>query len=293
MLQIILVFGFLGGTVYFLNVEKILIAVDKLSPLNLFFAALLTVVGIFLQSVKWQIFLSHCQSVSSFSKSMNSVLLGMALGLFTPGRIGEIGRSLAFSSNRSITTVFAAVDRLISVLCGLMLSVLCVYQSKLVNVDHIFFGCIFFTIIFICIFFLKRFLVRRYSIVGKFFKQSELISRKEYFFIFLYSMSFNVIFCFQFFLLVGGFFDWDLQIVFFIPIIYTVKSFLPVTIGDLGVREGVAVLVFGQNGLDPEPAFNASLVIFLLNVLIPAISGWLWCGGRTISSELAEIKKGL
>ncbi|MEE3235205.1 MAG: lysylphosphatidylglycerol synthase domain-containing protein [Candidatus Latescibacterota bacterium] len=278
---------------YHLKYENLLIAARQLDLWLLVFTAGLTVVGIFLQSLKWKLFLAHCQPVCSLWKSMESVLLGMALGLFTPGRLGEIGRGFAFGSNRAITVMFAGFDRLISVFCGLIFSIFCVCKSDLLKVDLILIGSIFFILILILFLFSRGFLVKRYSIVSRFINQSGLITSKEYFFIFLYSLVFNVVFYFQFFLLVGEHYKWDLNIFTLIPIIYTVKSFLPISVGDLGIREGVAILLFSQCGLDPEPAFNASLGIFTLNVLIPAICGWLWCGGRTITLQLAEVKKGI
>ena len=293
MLQLILGIGFLGMIVFYLKIENLIIAAQQLDPWLLVITAGLTVVGVFLQSFKWGIFLNYCQPVCNFWKAVDSILLGMALGLFTPGRLGEIGRGLAFPSNRAVTGIFAGIDRLTSVFCGLILSIFCIYHSDLLKMELVLIGCIFFIVIWVCFFFLRKGLGERYSIFRKFRTQSESITTKELFFIFLYSMMFNFIFCFQFFLLVGAHYEWDLNIFLLIPIIYTIKSFLPISIGDLGVREGVAVLLFSQCGLDPEPAFNASLGIFMLNVLIPAICGWFWCGGRTISLQLADFKKGL
>ncbi|MFO7767962.1 MAG: lysylphosphatidylglycerol synthase domain-containing protein [bacterium] len=53
------------------------------------------------------------------------------------------------------------------------------------------------------------------------------------------------------------------------------KYLLPVTVGDLGVREGLAVAVFTDRAMDPAPALLAALTIYLLNVLLPAAAGAL------------------
>ena len=53
------------------------------------------------------------------------------------------------------------------------------------------------------------------------------------------------------------------------------KHFLPVTLGDVGVREGLAVAIFADRALPTEAALVAALMIYLLNVLIPAGAGAL------------------
>jgi uncharacterized membrane protein YbhN (UPF0104 family) len=47
----------------------------------------------------------------------------------------------------------------------------------------------------------------------------------------------------------------------------------PLTFGELGIREGVAVFVFAPLGFRAGAAFDASLLLFALNVLLPAIAG--------------------
>ena len=292
LLQLVVGVGFLGLIVYHLDVDNILKLPEQLDLSFFVLTAGLTVVGLFLQSCKWNIFLKHCQPVYGFWKSLDSVLLGMALGLFTPGRLGELGRALAFPSDRTVTAMFAGIDRLISLFCGLIISMFCIYNSNLLTFDLILAGCVFFTFSTVLVLAFRRILLKKYSIFIKFRNDLALLTNKDYFFIFAFSMVFNLVFCLQFFLLVGGHYEWDLSVFTLIPVIYTLKSFIPISIGDLGVREGIAVILFGQCGLDPEPAFSASLGIFLLNVFIPAIGGWFWCGGRIVSLQPALFKKG-
>jgi uncharacterized membrane protein YbhN (UPF0104 family) len=53
-----------------------------------------------------------------------------------------------------------------------------------------------------------------------------------------------------------------------------VKTVVPqFTLGELGVREGVMVAVFASLGVAKSAAFNASLLVFAMNVLLPALAG--------------------
>lgn len=59
----------------------------------------------------------------------------------------------------------------------------------------------------------------------------------------------------------------------------SIKLLLPLlSFAELGIREGAAVLVFGALGVSPEAALNASLILYTVNVLLPAAAGstvWL------------------
>ena len=52
-----------------------------------------------------------------------------------------------------------------------------------------------------------------------------------------------------------------------------VKSMLPISLGDLGIRESAAVLFFTKIGANSTTAFNASILIFTINILFPSLLG--------------------
>jgi hypothetical protein len=51
------------------------------------------------------------------------------------------------------------------------------------------------------------------------------------------------------------------------------KSLLPISIGDLGIRESIAIFYFNQFDISQAGAFNASMLLFAINLLIPSITG--------------------
>ena len=51
------------------------------------------------------------------------------------------------------------------------------------------------------------------------------------------------------------------------------KTLLPISIGDLGIREGAAIYFLGKVNVLKVHAFNASMVLFLFNVLFPSLVG--------------------
>jgi uncharacterized membrane protein YbhN (UPF0104 family) len=55
---------------------------------------------------------------------------------------------------------------------------------------------------------------------------------------------------------------------------YFVKFMVPsVTIMDLGVREGAAVFFLSVFGASPAVAFNAALLLFVINIVFPTALG--------------------
>ncbi|WP_420454573.1 lysylphosphatidylglycerol synthase transmembrane domain-containing protein [Rubrivirga sp.] len=59
-----------------------------------------------------------------------------------------------------------------------------------------------------------------------------------------------------------------------VALVFFAKSAIPqVTLGDLGVREGAAVFFLGAYGVAPAAALDASLALFGLNLLLPALAG--------------------
>ncbi|HLT46858.1 MAG TPA: lysylphosphatidylglycerol synthase transmembrane domain-containing protein [Rubricoccaceae bacterium] len=59
-----------------------------------------------------------------------------------------------------------------------------------------------------------------------------------------------------------------------VALVFFAKSAIPsVTLGDLGVRESAAVFFLGLYGVAEAAAFNASLGLFAVNILVPALAG--------------------
>jgi uncharacterized membrane protein YbhN (UPF0104 family) len=51
------------------------------------------------------------------------------------------------------------------------------------------------------------------------------------------------------------------------------KSLLPISLADLGIREAASVFSFSLLGISNVAAFNAALMMFVVNILVPALVG--------------------
>ncbi|MFW5659286.1 MAG: lysylphosphatidylglycerol synthase domain-containing protein [Bacteroidota bacterium] len=59
-------------------------------------------------------------------------------------------------------------------------------------------------------------------------------------------------------------------------LVFAAKTFIPsFAFAELGIRESLAIVVAGMLSINPQVAFEATLVLFVLNVLLPAAAGCL------------------
>jgi uncharacterized membrane protein YbhN (UPF0104 family) len=62
-----------------------------------------------------------------------------------------------------------------------------------------------------------------------------------------------------------------------LPLIFLAVAF-PITIAGFGVREAAAALVLAQHGIENPIAVQTSFVLFVINLLLPGISGAIIAG---------------
>jgi uncharacterized membrane protein YbhN (UPF0104 family) len=121
--------------------------------------------------------------------------------------------------------------------------------------------------------------IGRVKIIEKYFlnfKSIGLFNRTIFGKNFLLSALNYIVFSTQFVLLVmayshtAEFFTsfWGSSLVFF------TKSIIPgVTFGEIGIRESASVYFLGHFGVEAGACFNAALMLYTINILIPAIPG--------------------
>ena len=101
-----------------------------------------------------------------------------------------------------------------------------------------------------------------------------LLKSRQLFVTVLYTLAFQSVIILQMFFLINCFAKISLMHAFIgTSAMLFVKSLLPISIGDLGVREAGSIFFFSTYGISQAAALNASLMLFLINILIPSIIG--------------------
>ena len=251
----------LGSVVYLLGPVAIVGSAQRVEVPWIAAACVLVGPIIFVQWNKWHLLVQNQISGCSSRSSLNSLFVGFALGMASPGRLGEVGRGVFMEGDRFEISVLAALDRTISFAATMLLaSVSAVILFPRMGLIAVAVSMAAVAVIWI----MRRRLVallsrstrgrRAVAVVGS-------VSRRLWIRVVFFSVLFNLIFCAQFYLLLHSWGPVDAKAVWAIPLIFGLKSLLPIAFMDLGVREGAAVLVFTMLELEPVPAFGAAVIL--------------------------------
>lgn len=257
-------------------------------------AAALLPANLLLESEKWRLFLDAVDARTSRWNTLASILAGYALGAVTPLRVGDhAGRILYLADRRKgLLLMLSLLDRLYSIWVYAVAGTLAMSYLVLHTFDSpasawwltIALGSLI--IIGAGVFVFKPSLLSAAtrglsgtSVVGRWVRRIEWIDRLMPSItlraLILSGLRF-AIFTTQFVLLLVAF-DASASITnLYIGsvLVFFVKTVIPsISLFDLGIRESAAVLFFGFFGVLPGAAFGASLLLFGINIVLPAIVG--------------------
>jgi uncharacterized membrane protein YbhN (UPF0104 family) len=253
------------------------LASAALSPLIA--AVLLLALNLYLQFAKWRLLVLSETAGASAKEIFFSLLAGITLGLATPGRMGEYGRPFFLKRAHWARLLgLTVIDKLytFSIILFTGSLGLCCTAAK-----PVWLAIVPFTALFLLVLVLRpdRFggLLKKYRAsprLGEFVSAlsgfSRANARKLSFLALLYVLTFMT----QFYLLVRAFIPINpVQGMCASSATLLTKTLLPLTIGDLGIREGAAVFFFGRFQVPAAAAFDASLLLFVINVLAPGLAG--------------------
>lgn len=268
---------------------------DFNSGLPFFAAIALVPVNFFLQYRKWRLICDHSFRGQKSFDIFKSVLTGIATGLLTPGRLGEYpGRAFPLREVKlSEVTAGAAIDKLNSLLVILIAGSFSavVFLNSFYKVDiNLTLSLLFLlTGVYLLLLYLmltpdfwRDFVgaqVARFKIIEKHlinFHSIGLFNRGVFGKNFAFSVLNYIVFSSQFVLLVIAY-NGTLTtpaILMASSLVFFTKSLIPgITFGEIGIRESAAVFFFGHFDVPAGAAFNAALMLYTINVLLPAIPG--------------------
>ena len=252
---------------------------DHLSVLLLIFG--LTFLNLYFEMRKWTSLVNS--PLLNRKQAYSSVLVGMCSGFITPNRVGEFaGRAAllprAVRKKASLMTFAGAgVQGAVTFLAGLIglwyypiMPQLKTYSEMM---PALFYGVIGIGFGILLVLWFKKPLKPHIAAILKHIKSlSPLLLSKSFawaigrYFIFssqfvlaLYTLGFNgsIVLCYS-----GVF------------LLYFCQSYLPLTsLGELGVREVLAVLILGPFFPDPFMAALATLIVWVANIGIPVLIG--------------------
>ncbi|UCE17901.1 MAG: flippase-like domain-containing protein [Gemmatimonadota bacterium] len=276
--KIILTFLILGIVLLQVDIHRIGSAFQSLRVSFFILALLFVPVNLIFQLIRWHYILKTVAIAVTPRHAFKSILAGLAFSLVTPGRVGEVGRSLYFQSSTTIKTAgLVILEKAYAFIVILIVSGISImlWQRTLIGaliiVSALFIG-----------FQLKliRSLLSRLSFlfpygekIAELWSSWDSFERKHIALLLAISMGFFVIVFLQFFILVSSFQTVSpASALIAIPLTMAINSF-PITIAGLGLREGAAVFFFSKFGVAEAAALNGAFLLFVIDILIPGLVG--------------------
>ena len=263
--------------------SKIIRALTEMDRAFLVAAVLLLIPNLAVQGAKWRYMVRSIKPTVTLREVWSSLLVGFSFGLITPGRVGEVARGLCIrNESRAKIAGLTIIDRVSSLLvtgAACILGFALVYPHVGLALGVIFIGVVASGRLRTRE--LKEKLNRIASKLpfnigdkaSKLIDSLDCLSGSRVSWVFSWSVLFNGVFLAQFYLLVRSFCPVSWKVLAVMPSIFLAKALLPITLADIGVRESLSVLVFSKVGVAEVYAFNAAFLLFLINVLFPALLG--------------------
>ncbi|RMH94046.1 MAG: UPF0104 family protein [Calditrichaeota bacterium] len=269
----------------------------SIRPDYLLLSGLLLVPNLLLAYGKWRYLLSRRFQNITFGEAWGSLLLGYALGVITPGRLGELGRALYFEERdkmavTGLNLLDKAANQMVFFTLGVIACLVLILRGKLWSLPQalpvLIPGGLLLALLWTMLFNPRRSrwwlyrLTRRWRHLPwlrSLLSAYQGLAPRDTVFIAALSLAWILVIVLQYHLLMQAFTDVS-PVASFLAVTAAlfVKTLLPLTFGDLGIREGTLVFFYALFQVSPAAVLNASLIIFLINFCLPALAGlyYLW-----------------
>jgi uncharacterized protein (TIRG00374 family) len=234
--------------------------------------------------MKWHVLIKAGSNTHSYWDAARSYMIGNALGMVTPMRAGDLGRSLYFvPQDRPRIIGLTIVDRtmdLVSVLLlsiagsfvvisksfGIIITLLSVFGLfSLYSIDH--FGKLVKNI------FPDGYLKRKFSSVIDIL---HILDTKTVILSLSFSIVAFILTILEFYYVVSAFEATTLWSMCLTTPLITLSALIPITFMGLGVREGLAILLFSTFGISAPAALSAAFLCFVINNVTISFVGLLY-----------------
>lgn len=298
------------GNSYFIMAMKIFIAMwliyflidyidskkifQNLESLNIFylFAAILVIpINIWVQLKKWLVISKQVLNIHDSVVIRHSLYQGFVAGLITPFRAGEyIARNMSLKADPIKVALATLVDKLFNMFIILLLGVVALLlllikiNESVILSEFILLLLIIFSGVFLS--YKKKYLYRilnsklfRKTRFGKILNEYKIYPFSFYLVVFLFSLLHYFLTLLQYSLLLISLnsFDSLFNLIWFASLLLFGKTIIPpFTFGELGIREASSVYFSKYFLITKAMAFNSTILIFTINLLMPSIWGLLF-----------------
>lgn len=278
------------GLLYFLlrkvQLQPLVEALRRANPLLLAIALVVGVAMVIVRVYKWQALLHRLPATGtapvSFRQAWVSVLGGLAFGLITPARAGELGR-IAFlpPATRTLAGGLFIVDRSIDLVTILMLALAgsagvltfgwqIVLSTALLSLVV---GVLLWPIFLPWILGWMPLPAKVHHILSELVTGLQTLRLRDLGWNLCLGCVLMVLDVISLYVLVATFEPVSFKAVAFAFPLILLTNLVPITPGGIGVRESASVFLFHQFGVSQAAAIYSALLLYILNSLLPGLWG--------------------
>lgn len=259
----------------------------------LILAMLLIYVNFSCEALKWKRLVNRLERVT-YLRAMAGVLSSLAMAVTTPNRIGDVvTRGLILNQgNRfagsGLTLICVLAQMVVTVTVGFIGAATYLPSNEYLISDHshswiftlsvafatgMILIVLFFAIDRLSAYFQKY---RWLKVFHSFLHAMQGVSGRDKAYLLVLSLMKYLTYMTQYYLVLHFF---DIRISFFegvaaVAIILLILHFVPVpTVGDLGIRGSIAILILGPYTTDVPAIVFTTFTIWIINIMIPALIG--------------------
>jgi glycosyltransferase 2 family protein len=245
-------------------------------------ALLLLPLFLFLRMVKWFVLAGQAAPKMNYLKAVSGYLWGMALGLVTPGKLGEMARIKGTGLDMPAGSGIFFLEKFIeTAVLGIMCSY-SLYFSGVLRLPFAILTAVFILASVMC----WRLLLRPFSgarllrqrrsghkIVRFLNGMASGLSGIRIFECFVLTLLTFLVYCLQVYLLLvglNGHVSPEVMILF--PLVL-LGNLVPFTLGGFGAREGLAALIVGASFVSAGTAVSAFFIATVINIALAGFVG--------------------
>lgn len=271
-------------------------------PVNMLFltaAATLLVLNWGIETLKWQFLIRRSVNLFFFP-ALKIVFAAISLGFITPNRIGDIpARAYLLNRPKHLkdlviqTSVGAYAQLIITLLFGSLAGFFSFDLLTTTVPSYFKFGLLFISGLMVWSFFYQKAVIKllyKIKYIGKrqLFLGLEQFKREELLYVLFLCALRYLVFFLQFYLVLKAF---QIELhspneLLLIPICFMVASAIPtIIISEIGVRGSVALIIFGSVSSMDVQIILSSVILWFINVAVPALIGLIGLGSFKLFKE--------
>lgn len=263
--------------------ERLAAAAASTHPGYLLAALALTFPFLYLKALRWSYLLRAANVHVSFGDAAISLIGGMGLALVTPARLGELVRAVYLrDAPRWKVGGLVLIDKGFDVL---VLAALSIFGGWSLLGPAAGIALLLVTVLGTAAVYLPSplsLLLHRVStglplrsrLESSFSSLQSLSPRTTTTCLVLTLAAFGIVLL-QFGIVLLSWRSWSMAIVFLTFPLVVLSNVVPITIGGLGVREGLAAILLAHYGVSPAHAAVAAFLMFVMNTALPGVAGAL------------------